>query len=199
MGRCHGLVFVLLMAIGGSFNTGCTSYVKDKGSELLEGLVEKGKEIVKNEVAAALPGIEAKLLDIAEKKAKEANQKSLDAINVVLAQVPVIDVLTGLSTQRTWRDFDADRNELIDAGEGFKIQAFVTAEGIKRVQAGTMTASTFLGLEKDAAISGAGGAVTGAAILAIANRRKKRGEAAAANPPKPAAPPDPKSPVPSTS
>lgn len=197
MVRLHSLALALVVIAGGFFEQGCTSgYMKEKGGDLLEGLVERGKELVKNEMAAALPALEEKALAFAEKKLAEREAKDLATIDAQLALLGSIDSVTGLLTAKTWRDFDADHDGHPSSGELLKMGAYVSAEGMKRVMAGTMSKDTFLGMEKTTGVASTsllGGAI---ATWAITNRRKKAVPDASPQKPVAAGPPPPLPPAP---
>lgn len=188
MKRWQSLVMVLAVVAGGFFSGGCS--LKGTAADLAEGALERGKEWIKNEVTAALPALEEKALAFAEKKLAEREAKDLASIDAQLALLGTVDPATGITASKIWRDFDADRDGHLTPGESLKLAAFVTVEGWKRVQAGTMTKETYLGMEKSVGVGLASLAVGGAGGMAVANRRRKRADAAAAAKP-PSTPPPP--------
>lgn len=199
MARWQSLLVALVMIAGGFFEQGCTGFAKGAGGDAMEGLWEKGKELVKSEIAAAVPALEEKLLAVAEKKIAEREAKDLATIDAQLVLLATVDPITGMSTAKTSRDFDADHDGHLSPAEQLRVGAFITTEGWKRVQAGTMTKETFLGMEKTTGVSLASLLGGTAATAAIMRRRKDSATVAkpAGDPPKPspappaAAPPKP--------
>lgn len=187
MHRLGSLLIALVAVVGGFFEQGCAGSVKDRAGDALEAAWEKGKELIKNEVASALPAVEEKVLAAAEKKLQEQEQKSLASIDAQLALLGTVDPATGMTSAKVWRDFDADRDGHLSAAENLKLLAFVSVEGLKRVQGGTMSKDTFLGMEKNTGIAVAGLGAVQVGMLGIEARRRRRKGAAGTTP----APPPP--------
>lgn len=183
MPRWKGIAVALLAIAGGFFESGCS--LRGTAAEFAEGALEKGKEWVKNEVAAAVPALEEKALDFLEKKIAEREQKDMATIDAQLALLCTVDPATGLTSAKVWRDFDADRDGHLTPGENLKLLAFVSVEGLKRVQAGTMTKETFFGMEKSVGVAAASLAVGGGGGAWIANRRRKKQGSQPTPPPPP--------------
>ncbi len=185
MKRWQSCLVALVAIAGGFFEQGCA--VRGMAGEAALAALEKGKEWVKNEVAAAAPALEEKLLAAAEKKLAEQEQKSLASIDAQLVPLGILDMATGVVVTKTWKDFDADHNGHLEPGESLRVAAYITTEGWKKVQAGQMDKSTFIGMEKNTGIAVTALGAVQAGMIGIQARRRKRQAAATAPAPTPAA------------
>jgi hypothetical protein len=197
MVRWKAFVLVAAVVIGGFFNVGCRGLIKDRAGDAMEGLLERGKEWVKAEVATALPKIEEKLEAIAEKKLLEQEEKYNAAFDVHLAKVAPDDPVTGGKAAKTWKDFDIDKSGHLEPLEVGRVTAYILTEGPKRVAEGKISAEEWSDTQKNVAKGGTAAAAIATAALYVRNRRKKKEaqgktEVAAAGPePKPPGPASP--------
>jgi hypothetical protein len=192
---CRGATFLVVLAvlIGGFFSGGCS--LKGVAAEAAEGGYEKLKELIKNEVSGALPGLEAKLEAIAEKKLAEQEAKGFAIFDAELAKVAPPDPVTGGKTAKTWKDFDVDKNGHLEPLEVGRISAYVLLEGKKRFDEGAITKEEWSETQKNTA---KGGGILGAVAIgafALKKRKEARDKAAKASA---SAGPDPKPPAPAT-
>lgn len=155
----------ILLAFGSFFEMGCTgAQLKEAGAQLMEGVSAKLKEELPKLKEAAVEEAKKiaeeglkKAAAIAEAKMKEQEERHKTTLNEQLKHYATEDPETGMLTSKTWKDFDADKDDVLDEVEIAKISGYLMTQSAKKGELGT-------------AGKGAGGAL--AALLAIALARR---------------------------
>lgn len=184
-------LLVLAVLLGGLFNVGCAGLVRAGLAEAEQALAERGKELfdqAKEQGAELLRAAEAKATAVAEAKLAEWEAQQYAAFDVQLAKLGTVDEATGGTIAKTWKDFDIDKSNKLEAAELVKLQTFVAGETAKRVMAGTMTKEEAFAINGDVAKGAGTVGLLGLGAYALSRRRRA---VEAKRPPDPAAPPPP--------
>ena len=169
MKRC---CMVLAVMVGGFFSVGCIpgQLKEDLTAYMVNDLIPKGTEALKKEGAKIIAAGETALVAKGEEYLLKRVEKDMEQLDAQLALVGEVDPDTGQVIAKTWRDFDADRSDALDAKERAAAAFYV---GKKAVLKGDF------GLAGQAGTGAAGGIATIAALEFVRRRRKKKNGGAA--------------------
>lgn len=184
----------LMLSVLAMSSVGCSAYLKEKAQELAEAGLERGKEVIKNELQQVLPKLEEKLTAIAEKKLLEREAKTNAEFDAALLKVAPTDQTTGAKAARIWKDFDADRDGHLSPVEIARLTAYIMVEGPKRVSDGGLTAEEWSATQKGTAGTAGTAALAAAAWYGLKRRKDslaKKAQAAGSAPPPKDSPPEP--------
>lgn len=191
------LLLVTLLAFVTFFSYGCTAAAR---KEIVEEALGNAKQLMADEGKKLLDKAEA-AVDKKLEAAKAAKYAELDA---QLAQLKLIDPETNEpvpDSVKTWKDFDANKDGVLDVSESAKAQGWITRTAADRVAAGKMSKEQAASITKNSVATlgvllllglGKRGASKGIALI----RGKPNGAPPGSSPPAaPAAPASPAAPA----
>lgn len=158
------LMMVLMMACFGCCFEGCTPAQRNE-------IIKDSLDAAKTWVSEQLPAWQGQLKTYVDSKLREKELAEYASLDLQLAKFKTTDA-EGNESVKTWKDFDGNKDERLDAAELAKLSTWAITEIAKRTASGQMTASEGASTTKAVGVSVA----TLAALMLLT-----KGASAAAN------------------